>query len=282
MAVADVRCVVFDLDDTLWPQKLNLDAAWDAMCLELAKLCPETDFGISDQDSFRTHMKTTMGENPDHKHDFTFVRKKTLERLTGDVKLAADSMAAWLQKRNNPQLFSGALETVKALRNSGMQIGTLTDGNADAACVNGLKDFLGFCVSSIEVGASKPDRRMFASCENRSGCSPEQLVMVGDNLEKDIMGAKAAGWRTIWIRPPKDGSGAVGGPTDLLGSKVVQAEEGEAIADASVDSVVEVEGVISSWTFGKEGNPERAALSVGSGGKKRNADGDIVTSNHGV
>ncbi|CAK0895824.1 unnamed protein product [Prorocentrum cordatum] len=127
------------------------------------------------------------------------------------------------------------------------RIGTLTDGNADPRCIEGLRDVVDFCVSSVEAGAEKPDRRTFSLCEAKSRLLPEQLVMVGDNIGKDVMGAKAAGWRAIWVVPPRDG--VAGSAHDLSSSGVaLTAEASREAADATVESVAGVAGVLRSWS----------------------------------
>ena len=57
---------------------------------------------------------------------------------------------------------------------------------------------------SQEVGAEKPDRRIFELALRRAGCDPVDVVHVGDSWEGDYLGAKHAGLRGIWMN--RDGS----------------------------------------------------------------------------
>jgi len=50
-----------------------------------------------------------------------------------------------------------------------------------------------------DVGFSKPDVRLFRLMEERLDLSPSDLWMVGDNYDKDIIGAIDSGWHSIWI-----------------------------------------------------------------------------------
>jgi putative hydrolase of the HAD superfamily len=54
-------------------------------------------------------------------------------------------------------------------------------------------------VISAEVGVGKPDPRIFEIALERLGVSAADAAMVGDSLERDVRGAKAAGIRAIWI-----------------------------------------------------------------------------------
>mmetsp|Transcript_101395 Transcript_101395/g.302388 ORF Transcript_101395/g.302388 Transcript_101395/m.302388 type:complete len:221 (+) Transcript_101395:38-700(+) len=148
--IGTVRCVVFDLDDTLWNTVETLDAAHKAMRTALAERCPELDSKASEQAQFREEMRRTMEENPERKHDFTFVRHETLKRVTGSEEAAAAVFEAWFQKRNSPALFPGAREALLSLRDAGLKIGTLTDGNANPLEMEALRDVVHFHVSAAE------------------------------------------------------------------------------------------------------------------------------------
>ena len=45
-----------------------------------------------------------------------------------------------------------------------------------------------------------PDRRIFEIALERSGCKPENAVMIGDRIDNDIVPAKQLGMKTIWIK----------------------------------------------------------------------------------
>ena len=50
------------------------------------------------------------------------------------------------------------------------------------------------------VGVCKPNPRIFMLGVEALGLSPEQVAVVGDSMEKDILPARQAGCRTIWLR----------------------------------------------------------------------------------
>jgi putative hydrolase of the HAD superfamily len=56
------------------------------------------------------------------------------------------------------------------------------------------------CFVSSEVGFPKPDRRLFTAIERELGLPPEELLLVGDDWTNDIEGARAAGWRAVWLQ----------------------------------------------------------------------------------
>jgi FMN phosphatase YigB (HAD superfamily) len=59
-------------------------------------------------------------------------------------------------------------------------------------------------VLSSEVGAVKPSRRIFETALDQLGCGPSQVVVVGDNYRRDVLGAAACGMKTVWISNAQD------------------------------------------------------------------------------
>jgi HAD superfamily hydrolase (TIGR01450 family) len=62
-------------------------------------------------------------------------------------------------------------------------------------------------VRPIVVG--KPEPHVFRVALERLGFPPKLVVMVGDSIHSDIVGAQGLGLRTIWIVPPGAEAGAV-------------------------------------------------------------------------
>ncbi len=63
----------------------------------------------------------------------------------------------------------------------------------------GLRDFFSNIIISEEHGLNKPDPKIFSLADTLANASPEQCVMIGDNLECDIHGASNAGWESIYF-----------------------------------------------------------------------------------
>ena len=64
-------------------------------------------------------------------------------------------------------------------------------------------------VLAAEVGAYKPDHRMFAALLARCGCAKDEIVHVAQGFYHDIMPGHALGLRRIWInRTGKPGDAA--------------------------------------------------------------------------
>jgi len=74
----------------------------------------------------------------------------------------------------------------------------------------GLDDLFDVVASSGDVGIGKPDRRLFDAVLDKVGMSPDEAIMVGDTLHRDVLGARNTGMRSVWIN--RDGRSARHGP----------------------------------------------------------------------
>ena len=82
--------------------------------------------------------------------------------------------------------------------------------------------------SSKDLGFAKPDPRFFLRICSDIGCSPKECVMIGNDYEKDITGAKNAGMKTVFFLP-----GGSGGDFPM--------------ADAVIGNMNELPGIITDW-----------------------------------
>jgi HAD superfamily hydrolase (TIGR01549 family) len=63
----------------------------------------------------------------------------------------------------------------------------------------GLGEHIRHLVISANVGYEKPDPRIFEHALELAGVSANEALVVGDRLETDVVGAKAAGIRVVWF-----------------------------------------------------------------------------------
>jgi putative hydrolase of the HAD superfamily len=63
----------------------------------------------------------------------------------------------------------------------------------------GMTDWVDVLVISEEAGVRKPDAAIFRLALERCGASADEAVMVGDSWGADVMGARAAGIRVVWL-----------------------------------------------------------------------------------
>lgn len=101
------------------------------------------------------------------------------------------------------QPFDGVKPLLSALK-SNTKLGIITNGFSQLQQVRlektGLTDYFEFVLVSEEVGAAKPDKKIFEQAYAKMG-SPDknQVLMVGDNPDTDILGGMQFGFDTCWI-----------------------------------------------------------------------------------
>lgn len=65
---------------------------------------------------------------------------------------------------------------------------------------HGILQHIDLVIASAEEGVAKPDKRIFETALERSGCKSENAIMIGDRIDNDIVPAKSLGFHTIWIK----------------------------------------------------------------------------------
>ncbi len=103
---------------------------------------------------------------------------------------------------NEEVLYEDAVPCLKQLSKK-YKIGVIANqslGTAERLQQHGILQFIDLVIASAEEGVAKPDPRIFQIALERSGCKPENAVMIGDRIDNDIVPAKGIGMKTIWIK----------------------------------------------------------------------------------
>jgi len=62
-----------------------------------------------------------------------------------------------------------------------------------------IEEYFDNIIVSGEVGYAKPDHRIFKVLLNKLKITPSQVVYVGNSQKHDMIGAKKAGLKIVWI-----------------------------------------------------------------------------------
>lgn len=194
------RLVLFDLDDTLCDyaaaRLLRLRMAFSGPDAGAARVSPGlVERMIADSLAIQPHGADHFGE--------LFSAHGVADRD------AADWAARWYRDNrfHGLRLFPGVDEIVAAVRRWGgdrpATIGIVTNGPADVQREKigllGVDALADFTLVSGEFGVWKPDRAIFGEALRLGDADADNALMVGDSLEHDIAGARAAGIRTVWV-----------------------------------------------------------------------------------
>ena len=74
-------------------------------------------------------------------------------------------------------------------------------GNLSILCREaGWSDFLDPILDSAQVGVSKPEPEIFQMALRKLDLLPVQVIFIGDSYERDMIPAREAGMKTIWLK----------------------------------------------------------------------------------
>lgn len=207
--MAEIRAVLFDLDDTLHDdthaftsaaQEVAAEVAAehgiDALALKKAYIAQAEGFWhrltTSELQIKLSQWRTQMWGNA--------LRSVGLD----DAHLAERSARNYnVYRKKHFALFPGALDLLHQLKDRGIKLALLTNGVSETHREKIALLQIAECFDAIfladEVGMLKPDPLLFAHACTKLQTSPSESAMVGDRYERDIAGALTAGLFTIWM-----------------------------------------------------------------------------------
>lgn len=194
------KAILFDLDDTL----LDRDQAVDQMFSVILEKCYE-DIQPHTKDEmlnrFKECDKRSYGDN-----NKINVLDSLFDEFSPQYRLPRhDIQDFW--NHHFPRCFSINQHTLTIINTikQHAKVGIITNGSTQRQKAKILNTHLNRCFETIiiseEVGMSKPDIRIFELALQKLNVHPEDVLFVGDDLEKDISGCQHAHMKGIWFNP---------------------------------------------------------------------------------
>lgn len=204
-----IEVVTFDLDNTLWDVGLTITRAEKNLRNWMLGNTPAA-LEIYTSDAMADIRGEVVERYPDQRHDLTFLRIQVLQSCMQRSglnphqaqKTAEAAFEVFFEGRNDVVFFQDALTVLEGLSQR-YRLFALTNGNANIDRV-GIGEFFEGAVSSADVGASKPDPKMFNAVLDQAAVPASKAVHIGDHLSDDILGANRVGMHSIWFN--RDGA----------------------------------------------------------------------------
>lgn len=231
-----LRAVIFDMDDTLidWSER-------------------EGDWMSSSRECWQPiHEHLTAAGHPMPSLDyvaqvFTDQVRAAWDKVTGpewicprQIDILHDTLTALNFSMERPEveklqrlygwkggagvrLFDDTLEVLTTLRAAGLKIGLVTNADMpmwmrDVELQNlSILEHIEVRLTAGDVGRLKPHPAPFQEAMKLLGVLPEEAVFVGDRMQDDVIGARTAGMRAVWVR--RHSSTWVEPPTGSAGLK---------------------------------------------------------------
>lgn len=117
-----------------------------------------------------------------------------------------------LHRRCIPQvtLIEGVENTLQQLKSQGYRLSIISNAAFSPFLTwtlthFGVKDYFEDILVSADVGVRKPNPEIFKIALDRMGLAPHEVVYIGDDFEKDVVGSIQFGMQAIWFHPAGDG-----------------------------------------------------------------------------
>ncbi len=205
MGLEKIKVVFFDADNTLIDHK---------ECERQALLSVFQGIGIAYKDEYQKIFRpldrklwdsVAQGTNPVPRKEIAEYRFKVLFEQIGityeDYYRANELFKEGLV--SSSALMEYAEEIAQYLYEKKYRMYIVTNGKVNLqrprVMNSKIANYITDIIVSEETGADKPDPIIFEMLLEKAGLKPENVIMVGDSLDKDVLGAHNAGICAVWF-----------------------------------------------------------------------------------
>jgi FMN hydrolase / 5-amino-6-(5-phospho-D-ribitylamino)uracil phosphatase len=198
---APIRALSFDLDDTLWAIEPTIVRAEQLLHDWLGRHHPEIP-ALFNAIALRELTRVAARRWPDRAHDRGGLRRSALRLAAEQVGIAETfcehtAFEVFQHARNEVELFPDALPVLTRLRFR-YPLVALSNGNADLTRI-GIDHLFVLALNPETTGTAKPDPAMYLAACEALDVDPGEVLHIGDDPRLDVLGAAAAGMRTVWF-----------------------------------------------------------------------------------
>ena len=203
--------IFFDLDRTLWDFEANSSDVLHELYYEFSvgEYCESFD------SFFKKYQKINKKYWKDYRNKRVSKEKLSWSRFYDtliicniDNEKMAKQMASEYVERSpyKTKLFPKVISTLEKLRED-FQLHIITNGFSEVQFIKLKESKLDVFAKSVtiseEAAKPKPHTEFFDLALNKAGAIAENSLVVGDDLETDILGAKNYGIDYVWFNPQK-------------------------------------------------------------------------------
>ena len=191
-----VKAIIFDLDNTLIDfmkmKRMASEAAISAMI--------DAGLKIERKKAIETLWSYYEKLGIEHQKVFQYFLKEVMGRI--DPKILAAGVVGYRKvKEAFLEPYPNVLPTLIALIKRGFKLGIITDAPRFQAwsrlCGMKLQHFFDVIITSDDAKAKKPSQLPFKAAIKKLGLKPNEIMMIGDSMKKDIIPAKRMGMVTV-------------------------------------------------------------------------------------
>ncbi|HEY9113921.1 MAG TPA: YjjG family noncanonical pyrimidine nucleotidase [Bacteroidales bacterium] len=204
--------IFFDLDRTLW----DFDSSAEMAFTEIFEKFHLYEKGIESvkifQKAYNIHNEQLWELYRHGKIEKEILRSLRFQMTLADFGIADEKLAEKIGDEYltisplKVSLFPNAFETLQYLQQKYI-LHLITNGFSEVQYIklkaSGLEKYFIEIITSEEAGVKKPDARIFEYSLKKSGAKAAESLMIGDDYEVDVLGAKNAGIDQVLFDPLK-------------------------------------------------------------------------------
>lgn len=197
---------LFDLDDTLYDQRIPFEKAYQDHFGTTEPGLAQQVYAYSrifSDEVFEQTQKQLMTIEEMHYYRLAKAFEKIGYKITREKALALQKDYAMNQREIT---LTTEMQMILTLcTQAGRRVGIITNGpgNHQKEKLEALGINQWVCSDHVFISEvldmMKPDPRIFHYAQEQMALDPETTIYVGDSFSADVVGAKRAGWKVIWL-----------------------------------------------------------------------------------
>lgn len=202
-----IKAVIFDLDDTLCDSSGIIEDILRNIFTKYLKYFPDKD--VDDLISLNIKIFDKLIYDPNIPLSAAIIRVwfEFFENLR--IKPPLEIILKLIEhiRKEVPKkvkLIDGVQELIKFLKSKDIKIGVLTNGifidQVNKLIKLNLDSFVDYLVTADMCGCEKPNPKMFKYLLNKMDVSPNQVLMIGNDILADVKGANDLGIKTMFFK----------------------------------------------------------------------------------
>ena len=191
-----LKAVIFDMDNTLF----DFVAAKLEACREILSFIGREKGDIAEEplELFRYFLRGAYGFE-----DCENIRDYMQERNLFTAQGYSECCEIYeREKLQNLELYPGVRDTLDKLKDLGLKLVIITDADSHHTLARltrvGLLNYFDFFVAADMTGTKKPDPAHFLFVLEALEIKPEEILVVGDSIRRDIAPAHKLGLKTAY------------------------------------------------------------------------------------
>lgn len=205
------RAILFDLDDTILDDTGASDQLWREVIAEAAGDAGDLDAALlyAAIDRVRTWYWSDPERHRVGRQSLRAATAAIVAQAFCELGLERDDVGRWIattyrdRREAAIDVFPGAVDLLERVRAMDVRTALLTNGAAEPQRAKirrfDLERHFDLVLVEGELGAGKPDPRVYRTALDAFDVEPAAAWMVGDNLEWDVAAPQRLGIRGIWI-----------------------------------------------------------------------------------